>query len=104
MTLKQSIKENPHDPTRENLSARYMELVKFYGEDSQKVRDKGIENGKWVCPFKYFHKVGIIFKKTLKEVHKSKILCPMCEYRDSSFMPCNACDDLGSEFKRGDKE
>lgn len=45
-----------------------------------------------------------IIKTPLKEVHKSKILCPICEYKDSPFMPCNACDDLGSEFKEGDKE
>ena len=59
-----------------------------------------MNNNKWICPFSYFPKVGIIFKKTLKEVHKSKILCHMCEYRDSPFMPCNACDDLGSQFKK----
>lgn len=63
-----------------------------------------MSNDKWIYPFNYFPKVGIIFKKTLQEVHKSKILCPMCEYKDSPFMPCNACDDLGSQFKKGSKD
>ena len=63
-----------------------------------------MSNHKWTCPFSYFPKVGIIFKKTLKEVHKSKILCPICEYKDSPFMPCNACNDLGSQFKKVESE
>ncbi len=38
-------------------------------------------------------------KAEFEKVHKSKILCPKCEYEESPFMPCNQCDDLGSQFK-----
>ena len=43
-------------------------------------------------------------QKQIKEKGKWQTICQKCIYKDSSFMPCNACDDLGSQFKKGGKE
>lgn len=39
-------------------------------------------------------------QKQIKEKGKWQTICQKCEYKDSSFMPCNACDNLGSQFKK----
>ena len=40
-------------------------------------------------------------QKQIKEEGKWQTICQKCKYKDSPFMPCNACDDLGSQFKSG---
>ena len=39
-----------------------------------------------------------------KKKGKWMVICQKCEYKDSSFMPCNQCDELGSQFKRRSSE
>lgn len=38
-------------------------------------------------------------KAEFEKEHKSKILCPKCQYEESQFAPCNQCNDLGSQFE-----
>ena len=39
-------------------------------------------------------------QRQIKEKGKWQTICQKCKYKDSSFMPCNACDDLGSQFEK----